>query len=36
MFTDAEYGADEDFGVPMRPVGTTKWDALFPPLPVED
>jgi methionyl-tRNA synthetase len=34
-FKDAQYGADLDFGVPMRPVGSGRWDGLFPPLPVE-
>lgn len=35
-FDDAMLGNDTTYGDPKIPVGTTAWDGLFPPLPVED
>jgi methionyl-tRNA synthetase len=35
-FDDAMLGNDESYGDAKAPVGETAWDALFPPLPVED
>ncbi|KAH8598116.1 tRNA synthetases class I (M)-domain-containing protein [Bisporella sp. PMI_857] len=32
----AVLGADTKYGVPLVPLGNSAWDALFPPLPVED
>jgi len=29
-------GADTEYGIPTIPVGKDQWDALFPPLMVED
>jgi methionyl-tRNA synthetase len=35
-YDDAVLGADDTYGTPKRPVGRDVYDALFPPLPVED
>jgi methionyl-tRNA synthetase len=35
-FDYAFVGKDETYGNPKIPVGKSKWDSLFPPLPVED
>jgi methionyl-tRNA synthetase len=35
-FKDAQLGADEAYGAANAPVGDRVWDALFPPLPVEN
>lgn len=35
-FKYAKLGADEKYGLAQAPLGRDAWDALFPPLPVED
>jgi methionyl-tRNA synthetase len=34
-FDHAKIGADGTYGQAKLPLGSTSWDALFPPLPVE-
>ena len=34
-FDHAELGKDDTYGKPRIPVGSGKWDSLFPPLPIE-
>ncbi|KAG0645199.1 Methionyl-tRNA synthetase [Hyphodiscus hymeniophilus] len=33
-FEYADLGKDETYGTPLIPVGSGKWDSLFPPLPI--
>lgn len=35
-FDHAFLGRDKTYGEPKSPVGNSKWDSLFPPLPVEE
>jgi len=35
-FDDAQVGVDSTYGCANAPLGKGAWDALFPPLPVED
>lgn len=35
-YDDAQVGADSTYGKPNAPLGRCAWDALFPPLAVEN
>jgi methionyl-tRNA synthetase len=35
-FDDAQVGIDATYGNANAPLGKSAWDALFPPLPVEN
>jgi methionyl-tRNA synthetase len=35
-YDDAQVGADSTYGKPKAPLGKGSWDALFPPLAIEN